>query len=111
MNIQQQHKEYFYNEILKEFKLMVDHENYEDFLYCLTPRHKKFFDDAIYSSDFREFDLLSGNLFLKEDNGRKTIEINKLNDEIKNHIKKKNQVILSKSWKITKPLRWLKSRL
>ena len=111
MNIQQQHKEYFYNEILKEFKLMVDHENYEDFLYCLTPRHKKFFDDAIYSSDFREFDLLSGNLFLKEDNGRKTIEINKLNDEIKNHNKKKNQVILSKSWKITKPLRWLKSRL
>lgn len=111
MDIQQQHKEHFYNEILKEFMLMVGHENYEDFLYCLTPRHKKFFDDAIYSEDFREFDLLSGNLFLKEDNGRKNIEINRLNGEIKNQNKKSNQVLLSKSWAVTKPLRSIKKLL
>ena len=108
MNIQEQYKEYFYNEILKEFKLMIDHENYEDFLYCLTPRHKKFFDDAIYSENFKEFNLLAGNLFLKEDNGRKMIAINKYNKEIENHNKRKNQIILSKSWTITKPLRWVK---
>ena len=111
MNIQEQYKEDFYNEIVKDFKLMLDHEDYEAFIYYLSPRHKKFFDYAVYSGDFEEFDLLARNLFIQDDINVLFDGIDETKEKISLQRKKRDQITKSKSWKITKPLREFKRQL
>ncbi|WP_458402849.1 glycosyltransferase [Methanobrevibacter sp.] len=99
--VHDEHKEFFYNELKKDFEKMIGHERYDEFIKYTHPINKKRFFNVIESKDFIEFDLNNRTIDLEA-------EANKLKKQIKKYKNKNKTIINSTSWKITKPLRAFK---
>lgn len=97
INIKDEYKEEFYLKLKEDFTKMLSHEKYEDFLENVTQYNRKRFDLVVNSNGFEDFDLHYENLYLKHEVER----LEKLNEELMN----------SKSWKLTRPLREFKKKI
>ena len=101
--VHDEHKEYFYKEMKKDFQKMIGHERYDEFMkYTFTP-NKKRFEMVLNSKDFEEFKVQNEALELE-------LENKKLKKELNEYKNKNNTIVNSTSWKITKPLRAVKRR-
>lgn len=99
--VHDEHKEYFYNEMKKDFTKMIGHERYDEFMKNTYTPNKKRFDIVVNSDDFADFKVKQEALELELENQKLKKELNSL--------KNKNKTIVnSTSWKITKPLRGIK---
>ncbi len=94
-NIQDIYKDFFLNEAKKDFKKIINHEKYDDFLDNLSKINKVKFESILTSETAREVELRVEQHKLKE----KHKKLKKQNKKLKN----------SRSWKITKPLRKIRN--
>ena len=112
--IQDEFKELFFSEMKKDYVKIIGHEKYDEFHSCLYLKNTYLFDNAISSSNHVEYDLKNEISALEMDKTRLTNEINNLIKQT-NELKRENQelsklkkeVIYSKSWQLTKPLRMI----
>ena len=87
-------KQLFFEELQKDFRKMLNHERYDEFMASLTDYNRERFELVVNSEDFVMFDLRISNMHLK----RKCEYLEEMNESIMN----------SHSWKLTKPLRAFK---
>ena len=99
--VHDEHKEYFYNEMKKDFTKIIGHERYEEFMKNTFTPNKKRFAIVMDSKDFNEFKIKHEALELE-------LENEKLQKEIKRYEDANRTILNSTSWKITKPLRAIK---
>lgn len=97
-NIQEQYKEYFFEEMKKDFVKMLDDDRYEDFKSCLWKKNKVLFESVINYDEFSLFNLHFENEIYKIENAD-LIRRNGILEEITGDLTSSN------SWKVTKPLR------
>ena len=91
----------FFNKMHEDFQLMIEEYSYELVSY-LSKKNKLIFNNVINSKSSEEFELL-----MEKD--RLLAENKKLKKELK-RIDNENELILtSTSWKVTKPLRFIKN--
>lgn len=101
--VHDEHKEYFYKEMKKDFQKMIGHERYDEFMKYTFKPNKKRFEMVLNSKDFEEFKVQNEALELE-------LENKKLKKELNEYKNKNNTIVNSTSWKITKPLRAVKRR-
>ncbi len=102
-------KPLFFDKMKNDFEQMVEEYGYEDILNNLEENTQSIFRNVINSRTSEEFVLSMKKDKLQRDIKKITEKNKKLKMDI-NSIKKKNKSILnSRSWKITKPLRFLKN--
>ncbi len=56
-NIQEQYKQFFFEEMKKDFSKMLTHERYDEFINALEFKNKAIYEACISSSNANEFDL------------------------------------------------------
>lgn len=91
-------KEFFFDEMKKDFSKMINNKNYNDFIKLIPVQQKIFFENVLKADTYKEFDLLMENFKLSQDNVKLSKKIDKLNSQ-------NVELVSSNSWKITKPLR------
>lgn len=100
------HKEEFFNLIKEDFKA---HENeYKNDLIFLKKVHKKYryiFDVALVSENYKEFDLKVSTYIYKQENQTLKSKKKKLLKDVKKYKSLNYKMLMSNSWKITKPFR------
>ncbi len=107
-NTKPEFRENFYNIIKEDFLKTFHHLLYEEFILGLNTSNRFLFKSVIQSNSFEEFDLIFNNLELKKENKKLTNKNKKLKNRIKKSKKLSKTIINSKSWKLTKPLRYIK---
>lgn len=100
--VHDEYKQYFYEEVKKDFSNMIGHERYDEFIENVHSHNLKKFNLIIDSKSFDEFEIKFENLNLE-------IENNRLKKKIKKYKKENNAILNSTSWKVTKPLRAIKN--
>lgn len=101
-------KEDFYKIIKEDFVRIFNHLFYEEFILSLNKSNSALFKAVIQSMSFEEFDVIHDNLKLIKENKKLSKNNKKLKDNIKNSKKLSKTIINSKSWKVSKPLRFIK---
>ena len=103
--IKDEFKEEYFEAMQKNFLKLKNSPIFEDFYINIRPRDRVIFDSAIESSSAQEYALKIENYDLSNKTKRLKRQNRNLNKKIKKHQKLNNQLLNSKSWKITKPLR------
>lgn len=103
--IKDEFKEEYFEAMQKNFLKLKNSQIFEDFYINIRPRDRVIFDSAIESSSAQEYALKIENYDLSNKTKRLKRQNRNLNKKIKKHQKLNNQLLNSKSWKITKPLR------
>ena len=121
--VQQEYKEFFFNEMKKDFTEMYNGEYYEKFIKIVTPFNRLIFHNVLKANTYIEYEQLfeinelKNNVNeLKRNVAELTSNVNDLKSENKKlrknyeKIKKTNESLLnSNSWKLTKPLRSIRN--
>lgn len=108
-------KEEIYLKFRDDLTEMVYSKNFVDFSALTTVTNKIFFDNVVYSKDYEEFQELMPNYYIKVEVTKikgEIKEIEKENAKIRKETQKLNKmnrdILNSRSWSITKPLRDIK---
>ncbi len=114
-SVPQEQKEVTYTKLKEDFTKIIYHPHYVDFTVEITILNKMFFDYITYSEDFAEFSDSLPYYYIKEDVFKlkdEIVEIEKENRQIRQEtyrLNKMNKDIMnSRSWSLTKPLRDIK---
>lgn len=83
--MREEFREFFYEELKKDFSKMLTHELHDEFISLIAPNNKKRFEMVVYSRDFREFDLLYSNLMMSMEKNTLAKENKKLKGKVKNY--------------------------
>ena len=103
--IKEEFKEDYFEAMKNNFLNLKNGPDFNDFYINVKPREKVIFDSAVDSSNSKEYALKIANYDLSVKNSSLTRKNKKLNKKIKKYKKLNKQLLNSKSWKITKPLR------
>lgn len=97
----------FFDKMKKDFEEMVEEYGYGEILNQLKEKEKAVFQNVIISKSSDEYLILRKKYTLEKNIKKLNANNKKLKKEI-NSIKKENNLMLnSKSWKITKPMRFI----
>lgn len=110
-------KEYVYNELKEDFTQMVYHPRFFKFSTDVSVLNKFFFDNVVYTREYDAFLELMDEYYIKVDVEKLKEDIERIeqeNIEIKNEINRTNKmnrdILNSRSWRYTQPLRSIKNR-
>ena len=116
--IQDEFKELFFCEMKKDYLKIIDHDKYDDFYSQLYPTNRYLFNNVINSENHVEYDLKNKASRLKMDIdelSKEKSELTKKTDALKkenrNLTKLNKDILSSRSWKVTKPLRSFRKML
>lgn len=111
-------KEDIYWKLKEDFTKIIYHPHYVDFTVGITILNKMFFDYIVYSEDFKEFKESIPYYYIKSDVFKlkdEIIEIKNENRKIKQETSRLNKmnkdIMNSRSWSMTKPLRDIKKSM
>ena len=110
LHIKDEFKEAFYNKIKDDFTLMINHENYDDFINNLYEINFKRFNAAVGSENLEEFDLRMNNIQVANENKNLNKKNKKLEEKLEEQKTISRAITGSSSWKVTKPLRDIKNK-
>ena len=110
-------KECVYNELKEDFTQMVYHPRFFKFSTDVSVLNKFFFDNVVYTREYDAFLELMDEYYIKVDVEKLKEDIERIeqeNIEIKNEINRTNKmnrdILNSRSWRYTQPLRSIKNR-
>ena len=103
--IEDVYKKDAYDAMKEDFYSIWNHECYDDFISNISLKNSEFFKMVVESPSFEAFDLSYGNLKLTKNNKKLNRDIKKIKADIRDAKKIKKDILNSRSWKVTKPLR------
>ena len=86
MKVNEEYKDFFLEEIKKDYSKMCNHEYYEEFINLITPKYKAIFENSLKSKTPKEYELLMGNFELNN-------QIQRLKNDKENLHKDKQRLI------------------
>lgn len=121
--IHEEYKQEFLDRLKEEHSKMANEEGLDDFLEILNPRNTAIYQNAKESETYKEFGLLmekyeldnqiatlkNENNKLKKSNNDLKSKNKKLKNKYEKSMKLNEELLDSKSWKITKPLRKIRN--
>ncbi len=102
-------KKLFFEKMKKDFFNMVDEYGYEDIFSCLNEENRVIFNGVLNCQTVGEYILIMDNFKFESRNNRLISNNKKLKKEYGLLEKENNSLLSSTSWKITKPLRFVKN--
>ena len=112
MTVTKEEFQQMYFEKYKESLLEIQQEDFfDDFYNTIEEKTRKIYDTVITHDDYREVILIVKNYDLEVRNDEIRMENLKLKYELRDVKKLNNQILNSRSWKATKPLRSIKNKL
>ena len=116
--IRDEFKELYFSEMKKDFLKNIGHEKYDEFYSLLYPTNRHLLNNVMTSENHIEFDLrnkvsrLKMDIYdLSQEKSELAKKANALKKENKNLTKLNNDILSSRSWKVTKPLRSFRKML
>ena len=112
MTVTKEEFQQMYFDKYKESLLEIKEEDFfDDFYNTIEDKTRMIYDTVISHDDYREVILMVKNYDLEVRNDEIRMENLKLKYELRDIKKLNNQILNSRSWKATKPLRSIKNKL